>query len=93
MADELFIGLVKWLSGLVLSIGIWVGTIEQRLRHKASIEDVARNPIEADTVTIALDNVADSLQTVQQAQAYNAKQLHDMSNDVATLMERTKTKE
>ena len=93
MGDELIINLVKWLSGLILSIGIWVGTIEQRLRHKANIEDVARKPVEADTVTIALDNIAENLQTVQQAQACNAQQLHEMSNDVATLMERTKTKE
>ena len=92
MADEQWIteSIAKWLAGAILTMGIWVGAIEQRLRQKANTSDVAKNPVEADTVTTALNEVNSSLEAITKGQDRNAEKLVKLGEDVATLMERTK---
>ena len=82
--------IAKWVTGLILSIGIWVGSLEQRLRHKADKSEVAKHPVEADTITIALGDVNSSLKSVRIGQDRNAVELVKLGKNVATLMERTK---
>jgi len=92
MADEqmITVTIMKWVTGAILSIGIWVGSIEQRLRHKAEKADIAKDPVEADTITIALDDVNASLKSVRIAQDRNNTEIIKLGKGVATLMERTK---
>lgn len=92
MPDEqwMSMNLFKWLTAALLSIGVWVGSIEQRLRNKAGINQVARNPVEADTFGVALAEVNTNLQDIKLGQAENSIKLGKLGEDVATLMERTK---
>ena len=92
MSDEQWVSvnMLKWLTGVLVAIGVWVGAIEQRLRNKPGRDEVARNPVEADTFAAALSEVTTSLDDIKASQRVDSVILSEMGKDVATLMERTK---
>lgn len=92
MSDEQWVSMTmaKWLSAGLAMVAMWAGTIEQRLRGKPGRDEVARNPVEADTFAAALSEVTTSLDDIKSSQRVDSVILGEMGKDVATLMERTK---
>lgn len=54
-------GTIKGLAVAVLSIGIWVGTIQADLSSKADKTDVAKEPVEQSEIITALKSIDDKL--------------------------------
>lgn len=78
-------GTIKVLLVAVLSMGIWVGTIQADLDGKADVEDVAKEPVEQSEIVSALKNIDDKLGDIKdQVEDLDTRQ-RVISADVAVL--------
>ncbi len=67
----------------MLVIGVWVGTIQQRLNGKADKSKVARDPVEADTVRTGFKGLSAQITSLESS--FNSK--FDDQNDRVNRLE------
>ena len=78
-------GTIKVLLVAVLSMGIWVGTIQADLDSKADKDDVAKDPVEQSEIVSALRNIDDKLGDIKDQVSDLDTRQRVISADVAVL--------
>ena len=84
-------GFIKWvMAGIgasVVTVSVWAGTLEQRIRGKAGREECARKPVERDTLEELINGMNGKLDSIQDSSTSTTWKLEKLDTKLQTVSE------